>query len=100
MACLIADLPEPIREGVSYELKGVGPNGAFSGEVVVPAAPGNPGPGGHHPAGAAAGDPRVRSRSRSATGHWRSWEVCDRRCWLPTTTAAGGSRCRPTQKWT
>ena len=39
MACLIADLPEPIREGVSYELKGVGPNGAFSGEVVVPAAP-------------------------------------------------------------
>ncbi|MCE2397427.1 MAG: hypothetical protein J4F34_00080 [Gemmatimonadetes bacterium] len=39
MACMVADLPEPVQEGVGYRLEGVGPTGAFFGEVVVPAAP-------------------------------------------------------------
>jgi len=39
MVCLNAELPEPIREGVTYKLAGRGPKGSFTGETVVPAAP-------------------------------------------------------------
>ena len=39
MVCLNAALPEPIREGVAYKLRGRGPKGSFTGQAVVPAAP-------------------------------------------------------------
>lgn len=39
MVCLNAELPEPIREGVTYKLAGKGPKGSFTGETVVPTAP-------------------------------------------------------------
>lgn len=37
--CLLAALPEEIRGGEKYEIEGTAPLGAFSGEVVLPAAP-------------------------------------------------------------
>ncbi|MDE2973648.1 MAG: hypothetical protein OXU64_02830 [Gemmatimonadota bacterium] len=39
MVCLNAVLPEPIREGVAYKLRGRAPTGSFTGQTVVPAAP-------------------------------------------------------------
>ena len=37
--CLRAVLPQEIRAGEKYEIEGTAPLGAFSGEVVLPAAP-------------------------------------------------------------
>ena len=39
MVCLNAVLPEPIREGVAYKLRGRAAKGSFTGRTVVPAAP-------------------------------------------------------------
>lgn len=37
--CLTADLPEPVRPGREYGIRGTAPLGRFTGEVTVPPAP-------------------------------------------------------------